>query len=507
LATADPLAFDRSHEVLKDAEAVRQRRWLVGLLLFAILVRLLSLGAYPLTDNTEARYAELARTMVETGDWLTPRMAGGVPWWSKPPLSIWLTSVSYLAFGVNEFAARLPQMLVCLCTMWLTMNLAAKPERPNHALRAAIVVFTSGIFFISAGAVMTDATLTLATTLSMAGFWNAMTRTDRSARAWGYLFFVGMAIGLLAKGPVGVVLTLLPCGLWTLWKRRLGDAWRRIPWISGTLLCAALSVPWYIAAEMRTPGYLEYFIIGEHWRRYTIPAWRGDMFGTAHVRPRGFIWPLAILATLPWCVTWLGLAWELRRRREERPVRSADDSGWHVYLWLWMLASPVFFTGAGNILITYVLPGIPAFALLVAEFWERVGDKGVNGASTKIAALFVPVGGILFLALVSPRVAHDYTHKALVADYLTRRASVSQRLVYFEEAPQYAYFYARGNVTTVDTIAEFERIVDERSGDFFVIKASELDDEPRLKPRLTAIGQYGKFLFMRSATAAPGAAR
>ena len=502
LTTADPLPFEQPTVVPLDAQAVRRRRWLLGLLLFAILVRLLSLGTYPLTDNTEARYAELARTMVETGDWLTPRMAGGVPWWSKPPLSIWLTSVSYLAFGVNEFAARFPQLLLCLATTWLTMNLAEQRNRPNLDLRAAIVLFTSGLFFVSAGAVMTDSTLALAMTLSMAGFWNAMTRTDRSGRIWGYVFFVGMAIGLLAKGPVGVVLTLLPCGLWTLWKRRIGDAWRRIPWIPGLLLCAVLSLPWYIAAEMRTPGYLEYFIIGEHWKRYTIPAWRGDMFGTAHVRPRGFIWPLAIIATLPWCITWLGLAWESKRSRD-KPLGPADDSGWRAYLWLWMLASPVFFTGAGNILITYVLPGIPAFALLVAEAWESVGDRGLNGISTKLAALLVPVGGILFMMLVIPRVAHDYTHKALVTDYLARRANDSQRLVYFEEAPQSAEFYSRGNITTAGTIAQFEHIVDERLGDFFVIKASELDDEPLLKSRLTLIGQYGKFLFMRNASAAP----
>jgi 4-amino-4-deoxy-L-arabinose transferase-like glycosyltransferase len=504
LATADPVPFEQPTEVPKDARAARRRRWLVGLLLFIILVRLLSLGTYPLTDNTEARYAELARTMVETGDWVTPRMAGGVPWWSKPPLAIWLTSVSYLAFGVNEFAARLPQLLVCLATMWLTMNLAAQRNRQTLALRAAIVLFTSGIFFVSSGAVMTDSTLTFATTLSMAAFWNAMTRTDRSGRTWGYVFFIGMAIGLLAKGPVGVVLTLLPCGLWTLWKRRVGDAWQRIPWLSGTLLCAALSIPWYVAAESRTPGYLEYFIIGEHWKRYTVPAWRGDMFGTAHVRPRGFIWPLAIVATLPWSVTWLGLAWKLKRRRDT-PVCAPDEADWRVYLWLWMLASPVFFTGAGNILITYVLPGIPAFALLVAEAWESLGDEGFNGLSTKIAALIVPIGGILFVALVIPRVAHDYTHKALVADYLARRANASQRLVYLKEAPQSAEFYARGNVATADTMAEFEHIVDERRGDFFVIKASELDDEPQLKPKLTLIGQYGKFLFMRNVPAMPGA--
>jgi 4-amino-4-deoxy-L-arabinose transferase-like glycosyltransferase len=503
LATADPLSFEQSDEVVEDARAVRDRRWLIGLLLFAIAVRLLSLGAYPLTDNTEARYAELARTMVETGDWLTPRIAGGVPWWSKPPLSIWLTSVSYLVLGINEFAARIPQLLLCLGTMWLTMHLAAQRNRDNLALRAAIVLFTSAIFFVSAGAVMTDSTLTLATTMSMAGFWNAMKRTDRTGRIWGYVFFVGMAIGLLAKGPVGVVLTLLPCGVWTLWRRRIGDAWRRLPWISGTLLCAGLSIPWYVAAENRTPGYLEYFIIGEHWKRYTIPAWRGDMFGTAHVRPRGFIWPLAILATLPWCFTWLALAWEMKLRRD-KPVRAPDDSGWRAYLWLWMLAAPAFFTFAGNILITYVLPGIPAFALLVAEAWESVGDKRLNGLSTKIAALLVPIAGILALAFVMPHVAHDYTHKALVSEYLARRANDSQRLVYFKEAPQSAEFYARGKVATADTIADFERIVDQRRGDFFVIKASELDEAPQLKQRLALIGRYGKFVFMRAAPAPPG---
>jgi hypothetical protein len=112
---------------------------------------------------------------------------------------------------------------------------------------------------------------------------------------------------------------------------------------------------------------------------------------------------------------------------------------------------------------------------------------------------------VLAVFFVIPQIAHEYTHKALVAEYLARRTNDSQRLVYFEEAPQSAEFYSRGHVTTADTIAEFEQIVDERRGDFFVIKASDLDDEPQLKPRLALIGQYGKFLFMRTAPSTPGA--
>jgi 4-amino-4-deoxy-L-arabinose transferase-like glycosyltransferase len=118
-------------------------------------------------------------------------------------------------------------------------------------LRATAILLTTPIFFVSAGAVMTDAALVLGTTLSMAGFWQAMTRADRSGRVWGYLFFVGLAIGLLAKGPVGVVLTLAPVGIWTLWKGGVGPVWRRLPWITGTLVTAAIvSVPWYVLAEM-----------------------------------------------------------------------------------------------------------------------------------------------------------------------------------------------------------------------------------------------------------------
>jgi 4-amino-4-deoxy-L-arabinose transferase-like glycosyltransferase len=260
------------------------------------------------------------------------------------------------------------------------------------------------------------------------------------------------------------------------------------------LLCAAISVPWYLAAEARTPGFLDYYFIGEHWKRYTVPGWTGDKFGTAHVRPRGTIWPLAIAATLPWCIVWLGLLW--RMRRGGTPIRRPDPDGWRAYLWLWVLASPVFFTFAGNILITYVLPGIPAFALLVGEAWERVEGEGRDGWGTRVAALIVPVGFALAVLFVVPRIAHDYAHDRIVAEYLARRTSDAQRLVYLEEAPQSAQFYARGKVTTVDTRDELERIVDEARGDFFVLKAAQLDEMPALKSRLREIGRSGKFLLL-----------
>src|SRR5439155_24547909 len=206
--------------------AANEGRWLTGLLVFAVLVRLTTLGAYPLMDTTEARYGEMARKMIETGDWLWPQFKYGVPHWSKPPLSTWLTAATYLALGVNEFAARFPSLVACLAVMWLTVDLGARRAVPGLGLKAAVVLFTTPLFFISAGAVMTDPTLVLGTTLSMAGFWQAMTREGRAACVWGYVFFVGLAIGLLAKGPVTLALTFAPVGIWTLWKGGIGNVWR-----------------------------------------------------------------------------------------------------------------------------------------------------------------------------------------------------------------------------------------------------------------------------------------
>jgi len=471
-----------------------ERRWLLWLFVFAVAVRLATLGAYPLMDNTESRYAEMARKMVETGDWLWPQFKYGVPHWSKPPLSTWLTAATYLGFGVNEFAARFSSLVACLAVVWLTVDLAARRAIPGLGWKAAVVLFTTSLVFISAGAVMTDPALALGTTLSMAGFWQGMTRSGRTARVWGYLFFVGLAIGLLAKGPIDVVLTFIPVGLWTLWKGGIRNVWQRLPWISGFVLTVVLTVPWYLLAELRTPGYLKYYIVGEHWKRYTEAGWKGDMFGTAHARPRGAIWVYAILATLPWCVVWFGMLWKMWRQGM-LPRRDADD-GWRAYLWLWMLSSPVFFTFAGNVLITYVLPGLPAFALLVAETWNAVGDRQRGGAATKISSLAIPALMTLGVLFVIPRFAPDHSHNALVAQYKALRASDAAQLVYVNEAPQSAEFYASGKVVTVKSMADLDPYLGDNKRDFYALTQEQLGERPDLRRRLTAVNRYGRHVLL-----------
>lgn len=475
--------------------SARQQLW--GLLALAYVVRLLTLGGYPLTDTTEARYAEIARKMLETGQWIVPQIDYGVPFWGKPPLSMWLTALSYKLIGVTEFAARLPSLLLGVAVCSLVYVLASRRHGVDHGLRASVVVATSLLMMVSAGGVMTDPAMLLGTTLSMVAFWLAL--TTRST-LWGYLFFVGLAVGLLAKGPVAMVLTLAPIGIWALGTGRVGEVWRQLPWGTGTLLTAVLVVPWYWAAEVKSPGFLHYFLVGEHWQRYTVSGWKGDLYGSGHAYTRGTIWLYALLGTLPWS---LWLLWQLARNKTSiaiTPLRAGD--GWQLYLVCWMLAPAVFFTMARNILPTYVLPGLVGFGLLVAEVWER---RQLREPSNRIArlGLVMPALTVLLVMVVWPYVGFQ-SQKEVVSAY---RESLQQDipLMYFKHRPYSAEFYSRGRALQID-MAQLRQALARPTPTYLVIKKADVPQLPEdVRARLTTLAssRTGPYVLLRQTAAEP----
>ena len=485
----------------------RERRCLLLLLVAVVAVRLLTLGAYPLLDPTESRYAEIARKMLETGDWLVPQVDYGVPFWGKPPLSTWLSAFAMAVFGVNEFAVRLPSLLLSAGCGVLVYRLAALRAGADLARWALLAFATTGLVFISAGAVMTDPALMFATTLAMTAFWIAMYGPDAARRAAGIAFFVGLAAGLLAKGPVAVVLTMLPVGAWTLWTRQWRAVWSRIPWLGGTLLALALAVPWYWAAERASPGFLDYFLVGEHWKRFVESGWKGDLYGQAHARPRGTIWVWWIAAALPWSpmvVAWLVRTFATRGEPQAHQRRHLLHDPWCAYLLLWTLAPMMFFTVSGNVLPTYVLPGMPAFALLLAEFWRpRVGDtrplrfavKLMTACSVGLLLLFVGV-------IVSQRQRFDVelSHRALVTKYEATRASAGDRLVYVGQRPISAEFYTGGKAVKVADVNALGAYRATPNADFFAVREGDLRAWPETdRAGLVDLGKYGEYRLLREA--------
>lgn len=481
----------------------RERRVLALALAAAIALRAVTLGLYPLMDPTEARYAEIARKMVETGQWLVPQFGYGVPFWGKPPLSTWLSAIAMTLAGVGEFGARLPSFLLFAASCVPVRVLARRAGGRDRALWALALFASTALVFIAAGAVMTDPALALGTTLSMAGFWIAVRGPDRHRATASAAFFGGLAIGLLAKGPVAAVLTFLPIGVWVLAARGVRDAWTRLPWVGGLLLTAAAVIPWYWAAERASPGLLDYFLVGEHWKRFVEPGWKGDLYGAAHARPRGTIWLFWFAAALPWSVPALG--WLTRaalRRRAELRALVADP--WRLYLLLWALAPMAFFTVSGNVLATYVLPGLPAFALLVAELWQPDAADGRHlrpaVRTVAVACLALPLLLVAGIASQRDRAETALSHKALVRAWEAQRGTAGSRLLYAGVPPPSADFYSRGKAVHVPVVEALVPLLDEPHDDFVGIRASELPRLPEaVRARLESIGEFGDYRLLREA--------
>ena len=330
---------------METTDAARTARALGWTIAAVALMRFVSLGLYPLIDTTEARYAEMARKMVELGDWVTPWYDYGVPFLAKPPLSTWITAASFELFGVNEFAARLPHFLGALLIGWLIWDWV-RGRSDREALISAGLLTGSSAFFVISGAVTTDISLAVGTTLAMRGFWLGLHGSEPQRRREKWLLFIGLSIGLLAKGPIAFVLAGLPIVVWSVITRDIGRAWRQLPWLSGSLIVVALALPWYVLAELRTPGFLEYFIIGEHWQRFTVAGWAGDRYGKAHAFPLGSIWLFAIGACLPWSLLLPMLA--IGRAKACSDPQAGTERARRLYLMLWGLTPCLFFTASGN---------------------------------------------------------------------------------------------------------------------------------------------------------------
>jgi 4-amino-4-deoxy-L-arabinose transferase-like glycosyltransferase len=419
--------------------------WALGVL---VLVRLASLALYPLMDTTEARYADIARRMVERNDWVTLWFSDETPFWGKPPLSFWATALGFKLLGVNELAARLPHLLLGGLVAGLVWQ-HGRQASARTAWHGVALLCGSMLFIVSSGAVMTDMALTLGTTLVMVGFWRAL-HADAGDRGAGWLMVLGVSVGMLAKGPVSLILWGAPVLVWALLTGRVLIAWRRIAWLRGAAFVLVLCLPWYLLAEASTPGFLRYFIIGEHWQRFVTPGWAGDLYGTAHEFPRGSIWLFALGSALPWPLL-LPLAWLFARQPAGTATACTAEAG---YLWAWALAPCLFFTLAGNILWTYVLPGLPALALLAAR-WTATRRHQARVEALLALGLFVcsvAIVALLVVAQASGRLDAK-SARSLVRDYQAQ-ALPGQALYFLGRVPFSGSFYSQGKARAVSHLSD-----------------------------------------------------
>ncbi|WP_083664356.1 ArnT family glycosyltransferase [Herminiimonas arsenitoxidans] len=356
--------------------------WLVvGLtVLFAFRVALMMF--LPLADTTEARYGEIARQMVSNGLWLMDHMDPATPFFAKPPLSTWVSAVSMTLFGISEFTARLPALLVSIASLAIGVQFAQALGVRNKLLPIAVAAVCP-LFFISAGAVMTDAvqmTVVLAAQFAAWKTWNAIAQ-GQSARRWRIVFWVLIGVGALSKGLATWALIGMPLIAYGVVQRRpVQILWQLFDGV-GVLLCILIFLPWYVAAEYYYPGFINYFIVGEHFSRFLVPGWTGDRYGNAHREAIGMIWAYWMAAVLPWIGVFVaeGLRYLRKPREQVAPVES--------FLWCATLVPLVFFTFSRNIIWTYGLTAVIPFSVLVARWIESKSELFQRRISIAFAGL------------------------------------------------------------------------------------------------------------------------
>jgi len=389
--------FPADEPVLRAAtESARAPDRTIVLLLIAALagVLLIRLGLnalLPLADTTEARYGEIARVGIAHGYWLMPHSSPELPFFAKPPASTWLAMISATLLGVSEFSLRLPSLLTMAIVILITMRLAARGGSITQVspLFAALIVASAPLGFIAAGAVMTDAVQCLAVTVAMACVTRLITASADGRARWRNGFWAAVGLGTLAKGLATVALIAFPIFLYGLALRAPWQTWRVFFSIPALGLALVLALPWYLLAEVYYPGFLSYFIVGEHFMRFIEPGWKGDRYGSAHIEPIGMIWAFTVMSLGPWLLAWL----------MPRGAGVPDDAGQaavappgRLWWWCWTLAPLLMFTAARNIIWTYCLTAIPPFALLLAPRLATLSNSRL-----RIAA----VAGLIWVAILA----------------------------------------------------------------------------------------------------------
>lgn len=477
--------MDISENMANDSSTSMIKKILTrfGLLTIMLAIRVLTLGFYPLYDPSESRYAEMGRKMLETGNWVSPLIDYGVPFWGKPPLTVWMTASSLWLGGINEFAARLPSVLLSLGIAWIIFHLASVQRGRDNAWSAVIILASSVLFFVMAGTVAMDQCLSFGITLALASFWLAL-REGKSF--WAYLFFIGLSIGLMAKGPIAIVLSGISIGLWTAISGEWMRVWKRLPWFKGALLMLCISIPWFLIAEHKTPGFLEYFFIGEHWKRFTESGWTGDLYGNGHAHAHGTIWVYWLGAAFPWSLIFLKMLITALVKKKPVELLQSND-GWRLYCLLWMTSPLLFFTFSANIIWTYALPGLPGFALLLSDWLKPSKYRAAF-------ALCVPLSFLgLVIAYQFPNVDFFRSQEPLVAAY-QQISHPDERLIYFMDRPYSSQFYLQGKALQLAGIAELQDSLTDSSHNFYVFKEELVSSLPEsVKLRLEPVKSYRGF--------------
>jgi len=360
------------------------------ILLFAGLLLLPGLERMRAFENTDARYLEISRAMLESGDWLVPRLAGEAHL-DKPPLTYWAAAAGYRLLGVNPFAGRLLSNLALALTALLVFVAGRRWCGDRGAWLAALLLLTSGLVFVTARGLQTDLFQLLLFTAAMLAFGAGAEKPGRPACVVLALALLGISMNV--KGPIALLVALF---VWLPFLA-LSRARARVParaWLGGAVLFVLFGAPWYVLLAVHDPAVLREWLDVQLLGRIT-----GDVRGVYHIHVPFYllgVWPLGLL---PWTPLVALALWRLRPPEGWRSGEPPD-----LYLVLWAILPVLFFSLPRSQSAQYLLPAVPAAALAVGRTLERGGlaDLPARRALLASGCLAAALASVIAFGLLVP---------------------------------------------------------------------------------------------------------
>jgi 4-amino-4-deoxy-L-arabinose transferase-like glycosyltransferase len=363
-------------------------------------------------DDVDAVQAQIARNMLDSGDWVTARL-DGVAYLEKSPLVYWMMAASYRVFGIHDWAARLPLALAVVLLCWLTYRFAQWAFGSQAGVYAGICLATSAGLFLFTRILIPDATLALTITASLWAWMRLLdseeTLSSTQSRLWAVVLGSSLGCGLLLKGLIADVFPALTMMVYLVLTKQLfvRTIWRRFS--PGLVITTALLVaaPWHVLAMLRNPplfsfslhsgpgeyrGFFWFYFFNEHLLRFLNLRYPHD-YNTV---PRGLFWLLNLVWLFPWSAYLVG-AIKLNYSSDSRAGRVRLMA----LCWIWVVM--VFFTFSTT-QEYYSMPIYPALAMLIGSTIAegklvRIGSRILVGAST---LLFIILSVLLVLVRLYP---------------------------------------------------------------------------------------------------------
>ncbi|RQR84893.1 MULTISPECIES: glycosyltransferase family 39 protein [unclassified Burkholderia] len=412
---------------------------LVLLLVALAIVWFAPLGLRHLIPSDEGRYAEMAREMFVTGDWITPRY-NGYKYFEKPPLQTWLNALTFAWFGIGEWQARLYTGLASFAGVLLVGFTGARLFNPLSGLLAAVVLACSPYWNLMGHFNALDMGLAFWMALSLCSLLLAQRPglPAGAVRGWMWACWAAMAFAVLSKGLVGLILPGAVLVLYTLIARDWA-LWKRLYLVSGLVIFFAIVTPWFVLVQQRNPEFFNFFFIVQQFRRYLTPEQN---------RPGPFYYfvPVLLVGFLPW----LSVAWQSIRHALRMPRQPNGFSPMLVLL-IWSAFIFLFFSTSHSKLISYVLPVAPALALIIGAYLPLMNaDRFRRHLLGYLVFFVVAAFGIIFLAYQGDARTPNALYRAfqvwlyaglavagaltLAAAWLNRRVGVAAAIIAFGAA-------------------------------------------------------------------------